>query len=79
MRGMRGFSSVLGRGIINGYPVIAGSSFEVVGVESGRHAILTIACLQKNLFFASKKDIAIGQISRLIGTWVLILPHLWWG
>jgi hypothetical protein len=40
--------------------------------------VLATACLQKNLFFIGKEDITIGQISRLIGTWVLILPHLGW-
>jgi hypothetical protein len=39
---------------------------------------LTTTCLQKNLFFAGEEDIAIDQISRLNGTWVLILPHLGW-
>jgi hypothetical protein len=36
-------------------------------------------CLQKNLFFTGKEDISIHWIVRLIGTWVLILPHFWWG
>jgi hypothetical protein len=39
---------------------------------------LAIACLQKNLFFAGKEDVEFGQVSKLIGTWVLMLPHLRW-
>jgi hypothetical protein len=31
---MRGMGFTLGHGIINGCPVVAGSVFEVVGVES---------------------------------------------
>ena len=36
-------------------------------------------CLQKNLFLTGMDYIAIVRIFGLIGTWVLILPHLWWG
>jgi hypothetical protein len=32
---MRGMGSLLGHGIINGWPVVAGSVSEVVGVDSG--------------------------------------------
>jgi hypothetical protein len=35
MRGMQWFGSMLGRGIINGFPVVVGFSYEVVGVDSG--------------------------------------------
>jgi hypothetical protein len=42
-------------------------------------SILRSVHFQKNLFFASEEDIAIHQISRVNGPWVLILPHFWWG
>jgi hypothetical protein len=37
-----------------------------------------VACLKKN-FFAGEEDTAINRIPGLSGTWVWILPHLWWG
>jgi hypothetical protein len=43
------------------------------------HTILETVCLQNNPFFIGKEDVAISRIYRLIGTWVLILPHLGWG
>jgi hypothetical protein len=35
IRGMRGFGSMLGSGIMNGFLVVAGAVFEVVGVDLG--------------------------------------------
>jgi hypothetical protein len=43
------------------------------------NTVLTTVCLEKNLFFIGKEDIAVGRMSRLIGTKVLIMPHFWWG
>jgi hypothetical protein len=45
IRGIRGFGSVLGHGIINGFPAVAGASFEVVGLDSGGNTVLVTACL----------------------------------
>jgi hypothetical protein len=58
MRGIRGFGSVLGHGIINGCLAVARSASEVVGVESG--VVLAAVCLQNNFFFVGEENIAIG-------------------